>query len=91
LEKYYKYTESFYETSKDGNYKAYHYVMSLNKEGKAANANNDFLLYDKFAFKIIHKNDDDWIIKISRSAYKGKHEKSDKYEVEYWKADLSKI
>ncbi len=90
LEKYYEYTESFYETSKDGNYKAYHYIMSLNKEGKAASANNDFLLYDKFAFKIIHKNDDDWIVKINRSAYKGKHEKSDKYEVEYWKADLNK-
>lgn len=92
LEKYYTFSKSFHETYKEGKkYEAYHYVMSLNKEGKAANVSGDYLLYDKFAFKIIHRNDDDWIAEINRSAYKGKHEKSrDGYEVEDWKVDLSK-
>lgn len=91
LEKYYTFTESFHETSKDGKYEAYHYVMSLNEQGKSANVSGDYLLYDKFAFKIIHR-DDDWIAEINRSAYEGNHEKfsADAYVVEDWKVDLSK-
>lgn len=93
LEKYYTFTKSFHETFKGKEkYEAYHYVMSLNKKGKSARKNSDFYLDSKFAIKIIHRNDDDWIVEINYLAYQGNHEKfsAKAYEVEDWEVDLSK-
>lgn len=92
IEKYYTFTESFHETFKgDKKYEAYHYVMSLNKKGKSVNKSGDFYYEGKFAFKIIHRNDDDWIVEINYLAYEGNHDKfsADAYEVENWEVDLS--
>lgn len=95
IDKYYTFNESFHEKLLDGDYEAYHYVMTLNEQGKAVNKSGKTNYEDKFAFKIIHRNGDDWLAEINYLAYEGNHDKAannkGKYKVEKWNVGLSKL
>ncbi|MBU5677796.1 hypothetical protein KQI88_15360 [Alkaliphilus sp. MSJ-5] len=98
IEKYYSFNESFHETRVDGGdkglyYEGFHYVMKLNEEGKAVNKSREAYYQDKFAFKIGHKNNEQWTAEISYMMYKGGHDRfhPKAYNVENWDIDLSKF
>ena len=92
IDKYYDFKESFHEVYKNGRYEAYHYVMELNANGKEVNKSGERYLQSPFAFKIIHRNDNDWIAVMQCTAYEGNHDKfsADAYDVEEWDADIEK-
>lgn len=92
LSKYYTFKESFHEKYKGGDYEAYHYVMVLNDAGKAANKSGDMRFNDKFAFKIIHRNENDWIAEINSLSYEGNQDqfKPGAYDVEGWNVAIYK-
>lgn len=92
INQYYDFKEAFHEVSKYGRYEAYHYVMEINDKGKEAKKSGESYLESKFAFKIIHRNDNDWIAKMNYLAYKGNHDKfkADAYDVEAWDVDIEK-
>ncbi len=92
IDKYYDFKESFHETYKDGGYEAYHYVMELNDEGKKVNKLGERNFASKFAFKIIHRNEDDWIAEMNYLSCEGNHDKfsSDAYVVEDWDVNIEK-
>jgi len=89
INKYYTFEKSFHEVYKDNSYEAYHYVMVLNEEGKKS---GERYYKGKFAFKIIHRNDDDWIAEMNYLAYEGNHDKFGLkyYDVEDWDVDINK-
>lgn len=91
LEKYYTFDYAFHETNISGGYEAYHYVMLLNEEGRAANKSDDKDYRDKFAFKIAH-NDDGWHAEIDLLAYEGNFQRYGLkfYKVEDWVVDINK-
>lgn len=90
--KYYDFKESFHEVYKDGGYEAYHYVMDLNDKGKEVNKSGERYFESKFAFKVIHRNEDDWIAEMNYLSYEGNHDKfnPDAYEVEDWDVNIEK-
>ena len=92
IDKYYDFKESFHEIYKDGGYEAYHYVMELNDKGKEVNKSGERYFNSKFAFKIMHRNDNDWIAVMNYLAYKGNHNKfrTDAYDVEEWDVNIEK-
>jgi len=93
INKYYTYEKSFHEIYKEDNkYEGYHYVMQINDAGKAANKSGEIHYKSKFAFKIMHRNGDDWIAEINLLSYQGNHERfhPDAYDVEDWDIDINK-
>ncbi|WIV11133.1 hypothetical protein [Proteiniborus sp. MB09-C3] len=94
IDKYYTFKESFHEIHRHENYEAYHYVMVINDEGKNVHNSGERYLESKFAFKIIHRNDNDWIAKMSYLSYEGNHQKfnfnASNYDVENWDVDINK-
>ncbi len=91
IDEYYTFEESFHETHKSESYEAYHYIMTINDSGKSANKSGDRHLESKFAFKIIHRNDD-WIANINYLSYEGNHHKfnPDAYDVKSWDINIHK-
>lgn len=81
---------NFHEIYKDGGYEAYHYVMKINDDGKAVNKSGERYFEEKFAFKILHRKDNDWIATIKYSSYQGNHDKfkPEAYDVEGWDVDI---
>lgn len=90
IEQYYDFKESFHEMNKDGKYEAYHYVMELNDKGKDVNKSGERYFQSKFAFQIIHRNDNDWIATINYLAYEGIHDRLKSDGVEAWDVDIEK-
>ena len=92
--KYYDFNESFHEVYKDGGYEAYHYVMLLNDKGKELNESGEIYLESKFGFKIIHRNDNDWVAEMNYLAYEGNHDKyntkAEACDVEDWEVNIEK-
>lgn len=91
ISKYYSYSSSFKITDVNNTeeYVAYHYVMSLNINGKKLN-NPD---YDQiFAFDIICRNGAYWTAEISPYAANGITDKDGKvkYKTDEWKVDINK-
>ncbi|MGZ9586487.1 hypothetical protein [Paenibacillus marinisediminis] len=93
MDKYYTFEKSFHEVHKYEKYEAYRYVMKLNDDGKAVNKLGEKYYDPKFAFKIIHRNDDDWIAEINYLSYHVNRDKSNdpaSIEVEDWNVDINK-
>lgn len=92
IDKYYDFKEAFHEVYKDGGYEAYHYVMELNDKGVEVNKSGERYFESKFAFKIIHRNEDEWIAEMNYLSYEGNHDKfsADAYEVEDWDVNIKK-
>ncbi len=48
----------------------------------------------KFAFKIIHRNDNDWVAEMNYLAYEGNHDKyntkTEACDVEDWEVNIEK-
>lgn len=92
IDKYYVFDEAFHETFKAGDYEAFIYVMKINENGKAVNKLGEKHYNDRFAFKIIHRNDNDWIVSMDSLSYEGNYSSSKQgvYDVENWDVDIYK-
>ncbi len=68
--------------------------MLLNDKGKELNESEEIYLESKFVFKIIHRNDNDWIAEMNYLAYEGNYDKyntkAEAYDVEDWEVNIEK-
>lgn len=92
LDQYYIFEEAFREVYKAGGYEAYIYVMKINADGEAVNELGEKHYNNKFAFKIIRRNDNDWSVSMDILSDKGNYKSTtrDVYDVENWDVDIYK-